>query len=93
MKTTLALSYAKNHEWLGPVAYDDKLDEMIRDEEDLKELLVEAIRDRNEEFSMNYQPKVNLYKNKVVGVEALARWNSAELGNVGPAKFIPVIEK
>lgn len=92
-KTTLALSYAKNHEWLGPVAYDGKLDEMIRYEEDMKELLVEAIKNRNEEFSMSYQPKVNSYKNQVVGVEALARWNCGELGSVGPAKFIPVIEK
>ncbi len=45
------------------------------------------------EFSLNYQAKLDLKTGAISGVEALLRWNSAELGVVAPAKFIPVAEE
>ena len=45
------------------------------------------------EFSLAYQPVVSLESRRVIGVEALLRWNSAELGSVSPAEFIPVAER
>jgi EAL domain-containing protein (putative c-di-GMP-specific phosphodiesterase class I)/GGDEF domain-containing protein len=45
------------------------------------------------EFSLVYQPVVSLGSRHVIGVEALLRWNSAELGPVSPAEFIPVAER
>ncbi|MBY0431693.1 MAG: EAL domain-containing protein, partial [Rhodospirillales bacterium] len=46
-----------------------------------------------EEFTLYYQPKIDLRQNRMVGVEALLRWRNAELGPVSPAKFIPVMEE
>ena len=46
-----------------------------------------------EEFVLHYQPKVDLVTRRIVGVEALMRWQSAELGLVPPAKFIPLMEE
>jgi diguanylate cyclase (GGDEF)-like protein len=45
------------------------------------------------EFSLHYQPQLLVATGKVVGVEALLRWNSAEYGQVSPAQFIPVAEQ
>lgn len=42
---------------------------------------------------MDFQPFIALSSGEVVGFEALARWNDAELGSVSPAKFIPVAEE
>jgi diguanylate cyclase (GGDEF)-like protein len=45
------------------------------------------------ELSLNYQPVVNAATGQIESFEALLRWNSAELGPVSPAKFIPIAEE
>jgi diguanylate cyclase (GGDEF)-like protein/PAS domain S-box-containing protein len=45
------------------------------------------------EFEPHYQPIVDLATAKVVGVEALVRWNHPERGLIPPTKFIPVAEE
>jgi diguanylate cyclase (GGDEF)-like protein len=45
-----------------------------------------------DEFSLFYQPQIELLTGAVVGVEALIRWNDPERGMISPAKFIPVTE-
>lgn len=47
----------------------------------------------NEEFVLHYQPKVELENRSIVGVEALIRWQSPELGLVPPLKLIPLLEE
>jgi diguanylate cyclase (GGDEF)-like protein len=44
------------------------------------------------EFTLYYQPKVNMRTGEIVGVEALIRWQHAERGLLPPAAFLPVIE-
>lgn len=47
----------------------------------------------NGELSVFYQPKIDLERGKIVGAEALLRWNSPKLGAVSPAAFIPCAEE
>jgi len=46
-----------------------------------------------EEFVLHYQPKVDLSSRRVVGVEALLRWEHPERGLVPPMEFIPLVEQ
>lgn len=45
------------------------------------------------EFCLYYQPKVNMRRGTVVGLEALVRWQHPERGLLLPASFLPAIEK
>jgi diguanylate cyclase (GGDEF)-like protein len=47
----------------------------------------------NDEFSLCYQPRVDMKTHTTIGMEALLRWNNPSLGCVSPAKFIPVLEE
>lgn len=45
------------------------------------------------ELSLLYQPKVDIGTSKVIGVEALLRWQGKVLGQIKPDKFIPIAEE
>ena len=45
------------------------------------------------EFRLVYQPRMSLVDNSITGVEALLRWNSADLGEITPTVFIPLAEE
>ena len=45
-----------------------------------------------QEFTLHYQPKINLRTGKITGAEALVRWTHPTRGLVSPAQFIPVAE-
>ena len=55
----------------------------------------QALRRANleQEFYVQFQPILNAHTQATVAFEALARWNSPELGAVSPARFIPVAER
>ena len=48
---------------------------------------------KNNEFIIYYQPQVDASSGKLIGVEALIRWQHPEMGMVSPAKFIPLAEE
>jgi diguanylate cyclase len=58
---------------------------------DMEILLRRAV--ARQEFVLHYQPIMAVTGDRVVGVEALIRWNSPELGFVSPARFIPLAEE
>lgn len=45
------------------------------------------------EIVLHYQPQVSLGSGRVVGVEALARWSHPTRGLIGPAEFLPLVER
>ena len=46
-----------------------------------------------EEFLLLFQPQIDLKTNKIIGFEALIRWNSPDKGVLSPYKFIPIAEE
>jgi diguanylate cyclase (GGDEF)-like protein len=56
------------------------------------ESLLRTALEKNE-FSLHYQPQFDLSTGRISGMEALLRWNSAELGPMTPDQFIPVAEE
>ena len=46
-----------------------------------------------EEFVVHYQPQIDARLDKIVGMEALVRWNHEKMGLVSPSTFIPLAEE
>jgi len=46
-----------------------------------------------DEFMIHFQPQVDLVNGRIVGAEALLRWNLPEVGMIPPVKFIPLAEE
>jgi diguanylate cyclase (GGDEF)-like protein/PAS domain S-box-containing protein len=71
--------------------YTQEMTERVAEKLSLENKLRQAI--EKEEFVLHYQPKVSLKDRCIVGVEALIRWQSPELGLVPPGQFIPLLEE
>ncbi len=68
--------------------------ELREPREQVQSDLVEAMRHAlvADEFRLVYQPTISLTTNRIVGVEALLRWERPGIGTVMPAEFIPAAE-
>ncbi len=71
--------------------YNSRLLEKINEERFIESHMEQALEQR--EFFVMYQPKISLTDDRVVGAEALVRWNSPKLGRMTPEKFIPLFER
>ncbi|MDB5661052.1 MAG: histidine kinase [Cypionkella sp.] len=71
--------------------YAPEFNAMVREKFLLQEELRNAL--ARAEFTLLYQPQVDLRSGKVLGVEALIRWNHPRLGLVAPISFIPMAEE
>jgi predicted signal transduction protein with EAL and GGDEF domain len=86
-----ALYYAKRHQRGGTVLFSAEHEAQIRDDSSIEQALKAA--DFERELSVVFQPIVELGSQRVVGMEALARWHSPTLGHVSPGIFIPAAER
>ena len=71
--------------------YSPEMDRRNAGRLDMKAMLRRAL--EREEFVLYYQPKVDVRSNRAIGIEALIRWNSPQLGFVSPKDFIPLAEE
>ncbi|MFA6864233.1 MAG: EAL domain-containing protein [Sphaerochaetaceae bacterium] len=72
------------------VIYNDSLEKWIKIEQTVISGIDGAI--KNGEIMIYYQPKYSLITQKIVGAEALVRWNHPKYGMISPAVFIPILE-
>lgn len=71
--------------------YNSHLLRKINEEQYLEQHMEEAL--EKHEFFVVYQPKISLESEKIVGGEALVRWNNPKLGIISPDKFVPLFER
>ncbi|MBV5348586.1 EAL domain-containing protein, partial [bacterium] len=70
--------------------YTDELTDSARQRIEYETRLRRAV--ENNEFEVYYQPQVHIATGKIVGAEALVRWNDPEKGMIYPSLFIPIAE-
>jgi diguanylate cyclase (GGDEF)-like protein/PAS domain S-box-containing protein len=87
----VALYRAKEHGRNAYRVYSSELDTKASERLELENNLRKAL--EREELELYYQPQVSLETGEVVGMEALLRWKSKELGMISPAVFIPIAEE
>jgi diguanylate cyclase (GGDEF)-like protein len=70
--------------------YTDELTQLSRKRIECETNLRSAI--VNQEFEVYYQPQVHITSGRIIGAEALVRWNHPVRGIVSPIEFIPIAE-
>ncbi|MDQ0230059.1 sensor domain-containing phosphodiesterase [Metabacillus malikii] len=90
-KADLAMYQAKRSGRNNFQFYDKQLDKIVQERLELENHLRKAL--DKEEFTLHYQPIIDLSTNKMSGVEALIRWEHPTFGMVPPNKFIPIAEE
>ncbi|MCY7388195.1 MAG: EAL domain-containing protein, partial [Burkholderiales bacterium] len=87
----MAMYFAKEHGRRNYQFYSEEMNARAVEKLTMESTLCRAL--EREEFELYYHPKFNLVDGKLMGVEALVRWNHPELGVVGPARFIQILEE
>ena len=90
-QASFAKSSIKDNLIINFSVYNSRMLEKVRNERFLENHMNQALEDG--EFFVMYQPKIALADDKIVGAEALVRWNNKELGIILPDNFIPIFEK
>jgi diguanylate cyclase (GGDEF)-like protein len=85
-----AVNHAKSRGGDDVVIFDTSMRERVAERLHLERELRNAL--ARDELLLHFQPKLRLSDRKVVGLEALLRWQHPELGTVRPDKFIAIAE-
>jgi len=72
------------------VCYSADMDRNLREDIQLHARLKQAIEEQL--LMLYYQPQIDMRDGRILGVEALLRWQDPQLGAVSPARFIPIAE-
>jgi diguanylate cyclase (GGDEF)-like protein len=83
--------YAAKEGGRGHLCFEPQLDRYSPRRLSLAGALRSAIADG--EIILYFQPKAELSTGRIVGVEALARWEHPQLGLIGPSEFVPIAEQ
>lgn len=90
-RALLALKSVKNKYVKNYAVYDQKLRANLILEQEIVNDMESAL--ENREFKVYMQPKCDMDTGKIVGAEALVRWQHPEKGLIPPSEFIPAFEK
>lgn len=71
--------------------FTDELNDRIASRMTMERCLSRAV--ENNELSVHYQPQMDLRTGRMIGFEALLRWQNPDLGLVPPDRFIPLAEE
>ncbi len=71
--------------------FSSEMNQLAQERLALETALRQAIQQK--QLHLHYQPQVDLQTGELYGVEALARWTDAQMGEVSPARFIPLAEE
>ncbi|EPJ45488.1 MAG: hypothetical protein OFPI_36640 [Osedax symbiont Rs2] len=91
LQADLAMYQVKHSGRNNSAIYDVSLSVHIERRLKLEIVLKDAL--VNTEFSVVYQPVMDLKSQQVAGFEALLRWHNPEFGAVSPVEFIPILEE
>jgi EAL domain-containing protein (putative c-di-GMP-specific phosphodiesterase class I)/FixJ family two-component response regulator len=75
----------------GHQFYFHQMNELVLARATLERALHSAVPDG--QLELQYQPLIDLQSGRMIGMEALLRWQHPELGTVAPARFMPVAEE
>ena len=87
----IAMYQAKSGGGGAHAFYSSALEKRASDRLEMRNLLRHAI--EKNELVLHYQPKVSMQTGRIIGAEALLRWNSPERGSISPVQFIPLAEE
>ncbi len=87
----VAMNYAKETGRNQYTFFTAELNAMVSERLRIETLLRKAL--ERKELLLHFQPQVDLRTNRVIGIEALVRWNQPEEGMIPPNRFIPVAEE
>ncbi|TYP56138.1 putative bifunctional diguanylate cyclase/phosphodiesterase [Thermosediminibacter litoriperuensis] len=87
----IALFSSKNHGKNTFTYYNEEMGEANKRKFGIFLNMKKAL--QKNELYLEFQPQLDIKQNKIVGIEALARWKSSELGDISPAEFISVAEE
>ncbi|MBF0458378.1 MAG: EAL domain-containing protein [Nitrospirae bacterium] len=87
----MAMYYVKEHGKNWFKFYDATMDVAMLEKINLEKALGTAL--KLNEFTLHYQPQINIKNGKLIGCEALIRWQHPQMGLVSPARFIPLAEE
>ncbi len=85
-----AMNQAKSAGRNSVALFDEEIRSLATHRLELRKELHQAVAD--EAFELHYQPVIDMKNGRMIGVEALVRWNHPTRGMVNPDDFIPVAE-
>ena len=88
----MTMYQAKNHHRKkGYLFFNEGLQREMEKKHHIEMMLKSADYDR--EFHLVFQPQYRIEDGKMIGMEALLRWEQPEVGNISPGDFIPIAEE
>jgi diguanylate cyclase (GGDEF)-like protein len=87
-----AKSAGRNNHQFYTARMNEAAGERLQMENELRQA-ISAISPSTSEFSLHFQPQIQTATGRVIGLEALLRWNSPTFGSVPPLRFITIAEE